>query len=193
MKMTNNISINKVLLPFAIIFALLAVVAGSPYKITIQPLSTSEEYEIEGKSVKVIDVQELAKWIMDKRDDIYLIDTRVKNEFDEYHIPFAFSGSVGESMNTAIDKKAAIIIYDKSSRYSIKKLIPLIYNRNEKIYVLIGGIDEWINEILFPDLREKNNFSEGEIEKIYKTSTYFGGKPILDNEHPKRKYKREGC
>jgi rhodanese-related sulfurtransferase len=177
----------------AILFALLAVVAGSPYKITILSVSINEEFDIEGKTLKVIDVKELAKWIMDKRDDFYLIDTRIINEFDEYHIPFAFSSSVRESINTAIDKKAAIIIYDKSSRYSIEKLISLINSRKEQAYVLKGGMDEWINKILFPDLRGNDDMSKEEIEKIYKTSTYFGGKPILDKDRPKRKYKREGC
>ena len=191
--MNDNKSLMKVLMLIAILFALLAVVAGSPYKITILPVSINEEFEIEGKSAKVIDVQELAKWIMDKRDDFYLVDTRVKNEFDEYHIPFAFSNSGIESLNKSIDKKAVIIIYDSSSRYSIEKLKPLINSRKEKAYVLKGGMDEWINKILFPDLRGESDLSKEEIEKIYKTSTYFGGKPILDKDRTKRKYKREGC
>ena len=95
--------------------------------------------------------------------------------------------------NISINKKAAIIIYDKSSRYSIKKIKPLINNRKEQVYVLKGGMDKWFNKILFPDLRENSELSEDELEKIYKTSTYFGGKPILDKDRPKRKYKREGC
>jgi len=191
--MNDNKSIKKVMVLVAIIFALLAVVAGSPYKITIQPIGINEEFDIEGKSVKVIDVKELAKWIIEKKDDYYLVDTRIKNEFDEYHIPFALSSSGIELMNTSIDKKAAIIIYDKGSRYSIEKLKQLIDNRNEQIYVVMGGMNEWINKILFPDLRGDSDLSKEEIEKIYKTSTYFGGKPILDKDRPKRKYKREGC
>ena len=193
MKTNNNKYLIKGLVSVAILFALLAVVAGSPYKITIQPVSVNEEFEIEGKSVKVIDAKELAKWIMDKRDDFYLIDIREINKFDEYHIPFAFSSSGRESMNTAFDKKAAIIIYDKSSRYSIEKLKPLISSRKEKAYVLKGGMNEWINKILFPDLRDNSDLSEEEIKKIYKMSAYFGGKPILDKDRPKRKYSREGC
>ncbi|MDH3267981.1 MAG: rhodanese-like domain-containing protein [Ignavibacteria bacterium] len=191
--MNSNKSFIKILMLLAILFALLAVVAGSPYKITIQPVSINEEFEIEGKSIKVIDVQELAKWIIDKRDDFYLVDTRVQNEFEKYHIPFALSISGEKLIDASVDKKEAIIIYDKSSRYSIKNIKPLINIRNEEVYFLKGGMDGWINEILFPDLRENNNLSKAEIEKIYKTSTYFGGKPTLDKGRPKRKYKREGC
>ncbi len=193
MKMNDNKLLKKVLLLVAIIFALLSVVAGSPYKISIRPVSTNEKFEIEGTSVKVIDVQELAKWIMDKRNDFYLVDTRIENEFDEYHIPFALSISGREMLNTPVYKKAAIIICDNSSRYSIKTIKSLINNRKEQAYVLKGGMEEWINKILFPDLRGNSDLSEEEIEKIYKASTYFGGKPILDKERPKRKYKREGC
>ena len=193
MKMNSNKSLIKILMAVAILFALLAVVAGSPYKITIQPVSVDEEFEIEGKSVKVIDAKELAEWIIEKRDDFYLIDIREINEFDQYHIPFALSSSGKESINSTINKKAAIIIYDKSSRYSIEKLKPLISSRKEKAYVLKGGMNEWINTILFPDLRDNSDLNEEEIEKIHKMSAYFGGKPILDKDRPKRKYSREGC
>lgn len=193
-KMDNRIKSIKIRLALiAIVFALLAAIAGSPYKITLQPVSTNEEFEIEGKSVKVIDVHEIAKWIMDKRDDFQLFDIRLKNEFDEYHIPFALSMSGTELPTSLIDHKSAIIIYNKTGSYSIKKIKPVINNSKEQIYVLIGGMDEWINKILFPDLKKNSNFTEKEIERIYKTSTYFGGKPILEKERPKRKYKREGC
>jgi rhodanese-related sulfurtransferase len=191
--MNSNKTLIKILMPVVILFALLAVVAGSPHKITIQPIGINEEFDIEGISVKVIDAKELAKWIMDKRDDFYIVDTRVKNEFAEYHIPFALSSSGDESLNTSLDKKTALIIYDRSSRYSIEKLNPIINSRKEQAYILKGGMDEWINKILFPDLRGDSDMSKEEIEKIYKTSTYFGGKPILDKDRPKRKYKREGC
>jgi rhodanese-related sulfurtransferase len=189
----NTNSLKKVLVLVAIVFALLAAVAGSPYKISILPISTSEEFEIEGKLVKVIDAQELAKWIMDKRDNFHLVDTRIKNEFNEYYIPFALNIPPTGFEFDLMESKKSIIIYDQSNRYLIEKLKPLINNRNEEVYVLKGGMDKWIDEILFPDLREKNYLSEEEIKNIYKTSTYFGGKPILDKERPKRKYKREGC
>jgi rhodanese-related sulfurtransferase len=189
----NNKSLKKVLSLAAIVFAVLAVVAGNPYKITIQPISTSEEFKIEERLVKVIDAQEVAKWIMDKRDNFQLVDTRIENEFNEYHIPFSLNIHRNGLELELMKSKKSIIIYDKNKRYSIEKLKPLISNRNEEVYVLKGGLDEWIDEILFPDIRNKNNLSEEEIKKIYKTSTYFGGKPILDKERPKRKYKREGC
>lgn len=189
----RNKSVKMRLAVIAIVFALLAAIAGSPYKITLQPLSTNDEFEIMGKSVKVIDVTDLAKWIMDKRDDFYLVDLRLKNKFDEYHIPFAFSVSETKLQSSKIEKKSVIIIYDEGSLYSIKKIKPVINDNEEQPYLLKGGMNEWINKIIFPDLKKNVNLSEEEIEKIYKTSTYFGGKPILENERPRRKYKREGC
>jgi rhodanese-related sulfurtransferase len=193
MEMNSNKSLIKILMLFAILFSLIAVFTGSPYKITIQPVSTNEEFEIEGKYIKVIDVKELAEWIMNKRGDFHLVDTRDKNEFEKYHMPFALSSSDEEFLNTSFAKKAAIIIYDSNSRYSTEKLKPLVNKRVEQIYILMGGMNEWTNKILFPDLREINDLTEEEIKKIYKTSTYFGGKPILDKDRPKKKYKREGC
>ena len=72
----RNKSHVKVLAFITILLAIFAAVAGSPYRISIQPVSTSEEFKIDGKTVEVIDVHELADWIMDKRDDFLLIDSR---------------------------------------------------------------------------------------------------------------------
>lgn len=191
--MNSKKSLIKILMLIAILFALLAVVTGSPYKITIQPVSINEKFEIEDKSIKVIDVKTLAEWIMDKRGDFYLVDTRDKNEFEKYHLPFAISSSDKEILKPSVDKKAVIIIYDNNSRYSTEKLKPLVKKRAQQNYVLLGGMNEWINKILFPDLRDINDLDEEEIQKIYRTSTYFGGKPILKKDRPKKKYKREGC
>ena len=189
----RNKSLKIRLAVIAIIFAVLAAIAGSPYKITLQPVSTNDEFEIRRKSVKVIDVQDLAKQIMDKRDDFYVIDLRLKKEFDKYHIPFAFSISDTELPKSLNNKKPNMIIYDEGSLYSIKKIKPIINESEGQTYLLMGGMNEWINKILFPDLKKNVNLSKEEIEKIYKTSTYFGGKPILEKERPRRKYKREGC
>jgi rhodanese-related sulfurtransferase len=193
MKMNSNTSIKKFLFPLTFILALLTVIAGSPYKISIQPININEMFDIDGKLVKVIDVQKLANWIMKKKDDYYLLDIRPKHKFSEYHIPFALSLSSGELQNTFFSKKESIIIYDTNSRYVIKHIKPIIDNRKEQVYLLKGGMEEWFNKVLFPDLTENSGLSENEIDKIYKRSIYFGGKPTLDRKRSKRQYKREGC
>lgn len=189
----NHKSLNTILISIAILLAVLAVVAGSPYKITINPINTSEKFEIEGKAINVIDAQELANWLMEKRNNFHLVDIRKMDEFNEYHIPFALNITRNMLNSELVESKESFVIYDQSSRYFIDTLQWIIKHRSEEIYVLKGGMDEWINKIIFPDLRERDSLSEKEIKKIYKTSTFFGGQPILNRELPKRKYNREGC
>ncbi|MGD8305337.1 MAG: rhodanese-like domain-containing protein [Ignavibacteria bacterium] len=190
--MITNSPSKKVLALSAIVLAILAVIAGSPYRISILPVTTSEEFLIADKTVRVIDVYELAGWIIDKRDDFVLIDSRMEKEYKKYHIPFSINVPESEINLELSGKINSLIIYDSNERYSIDKLELLINNRSEQIFVLKGGMDEWMNKILFPDLRE-SSMSKKEIDKIYKTSVFFGGKPILDKERPKRKFRREGC
>lgn len=190
--MIKNSPNKKVLALSAIVLAILAVIAGSPHKVSIQPVTTNEKFLIADKTVRVIDVYELVGWIIDKRDDFVLIDSRVGKEYKKYHIPFSVNVSELELDIEPNETIKSLIIYDSNERYLLNKLKSLINNRKERIFVLKGGMDEWMNKILFPDLRE-SSMSKKEIDKIYKTSIFFGGKPILDKERPKRKFRREGC
>ncbi len=190
--MVKKNSSKKILALSAIVLAILAIIAGSPYKVSIQPATTNEEFLIADKTVRVVDVYELAGWIIDKRDDFVLIDSRLGKEYKKYHIPFSINVPDSEINLELSERINSLIIYDSNERYSLNKLELLINNRKERIFVLKGGMDEWMNKILFPDLRE-SSMSKKEIDKIYKTSIFFGGKPILDKERPKRKFRREGC
>lgn len=182
----------KVLAIVTVVISLFAAIEGSPYRISIQPANNNEEFKIAGKTLKVMDVNNLAEWIMDRRNDFLLIDLRPVKKFHNYHLPFAINVPNAKTQNEFESTSASIVIYGDNKRYSVSNLESLVKDRSEQVYILKGGMAEWINKILFPDLRE-NKLSKKETDKIYKTSTFFGGKPYMDNKRSKRKYKREGC
>jgi rhodanese-related sulfurtransferase len=192
MNENKNIRIVKFLVPITIALSFLAVIAGSPYTVSIVPTSVDESFDIIGSNVKVIDAKEIASWIIKKRNDFNLFDIRTENEFKEYHIPHAIN--INDESNSSVKPEAAsiIVIYDESNRYSIEKIKPLIKDRKGELYLLKGGMSSWMNEILFPDLRA-TELSKEEINRIYKTSSYFGGKPLTGKERTRKKYSREGC
>lgn len=189
---SKNKSIIKVLAFVAIAISLFAAVVGSPYKISIQPVNTKESFEIAGESVEVIDVNMLAEWIMDKRNDFFLIDSRSNKKFQEYHLPFALNIQGVNFKDALAESEKSMIIYDENERYTVDKLEMLVKNRSNQVYILKGGVVEWMDRIIFPDVRGLT-LSKEEKDKIYKTSSYFGGKPTTEKERKRKKFKREGC
>jgi len=189
---SKNVRLIKTLVLIAIVFSFLAVIAGNPYTVSIVPVDTDEEFEIEGNVVKVIAAGDLAARLIAKRNDFNLFDIRSDSDFKEYHIPHSINISSENFTQIKQDEASIIIIYDEGNRYVIGKIKPLVKDVKADVYLLKGGIRGWMNEVLFPDLRN-TKLSKDETDKIYKTSSFFGGKPVTDKERKRKKYSREGC
>ena len=64
----------------------------------------------------------------------------------------------------------------------------------KKAYFIRGGIDEWMNKVLFPVLpKNSSNEEEDVFKKIERRSRYFGGSPKREGDNTKKVYRREGC
>ncbi|UCE05638.1 MAG: YeeE/YedE family protein, partial [bacterium] len=188
----KNITLNKKLALLAVVPAIFATVVGNPSKTTI----TYKEAMIDENLVKYVDVQQLAEWIMDKQDNFSLIDLRSKWKFEQYHIPFAQNITSNSLANETVPERGKIIIYGQDETlpkgdWQILKDIGF-----ENVYLLRGGLNEWLDKVIFPDLTKMGVRDENVIERIKKTSWYFGGKPKLrekDKSKFPKKYRREGC
>lgn len=182
----------KILATVAILLSFLAVIVGNPYTVSLVPVNPDEEFEIGSSVVKVIDAGELAKWIIEKKNDFILYDIRPEKDYKEYHIPHSLNVNSIPYQDQHKQKKSDAVIYNSGNRYIIENIKPLIKDLNSKVYLLKNGMSGWMNEVLFPDLRGLN-LSKEEINKIYRISSFFGGKPVTDKERTRKKYSREGC
>ena len=188
----KNIRLIKILVAIAILFSFLALIVGNPYTVSIVPVRAGESFDIDSKAVKVIDAKELAAWIIGKRNDFNLFDIRSESDFKKYHIPHSLNISPENYIELKQNDASITIIYDEDNRYIIGKIKPVVKNAKADVYLLKGGIRSWMDEIIFPDLRG-SELGKEESDKIFKTSTFFGGKPVTDKERKRKKYSREGC
>ncbi len=189
----KNITLEKSLAFFALILAFFAAITGDPQGAGTE---TIKQVELSETSVKFIQVQELAEWIIQKKNDFELIDIRDKKAFDKYHIQFATNIPYDLLVDKDFINKTKNILYWQNERFPQETMSFIKNGSEEKIYVLRGGINAWIDKIIFPDISKIEKDDQAAIAKISRTSRYFGGKPKNSKKtNPKirRKYNREGC
>jgi rhodanese-related sulfurtransferase len=180
----------------AFLLAIFAALLGEPYKVSEQKSKMVKPLEIKEIKIDYIESSQLAEWLMEKKADLIVFDVRTVAEFNDYHIPSARDITILENHVETIPLDQTIVIYSENNVSAIERWLELKHYGYEKVYLLEGGIRSWVEEILFPDLSNQSGLGEAAIEKINKTSLYFGGKPKIDEFYKnksRKKYHREGC
>ena len=175
MKLTPN----KTLAGSAIILSFFAVIAGNPF-------SNKKSY---------INPEQFADLLIAKKQNLTVVDLRGRKDYNDYHIPSAINVGASKINPNVFDKDNMIVFY--SGRDNISKAVQYKFEKEgfKDAYFLNGGIDDWMNKILFPVLPENSSEAEKKnFEKIERRSMYFGGQPEREDENSTKKvYRREGC
>jgi rhodanese-related sulfurtransferase len=122
---------------------------------------------------------ELAEWIRDRRPHLRVVDVRAEAEFDEYHLPRA------ERMTQA-------------TTFAADDTIVLVAGgsvRARNVYVLRGGVQAWIDEVLNPTITaDAAPSARAAYERASVVSRYFGGVPrVVDKRPAAQSVRRRGC
>ena len=174
-----KIAPNKILASTAIILSVFAMIAGSPF-------SSKKSY---------INPEQFADSLISKKQNLTVIDLQSKKDYNNYHIPSAINANAVDINPQTFDKNNMIVFY--SGRDNISKAIQYKFEKEgfKDAYFLNGGIDDWMNKVLFPVLPKSSSEAEKKnFEKIERRSIYFGGQPEREDENSVKKvYRREGC
>ena len=125
---------------------------------------------------------ELAEWIRDRKPHLRVVDTRTEAEFDAYHLPRAERLT---SSTTFAPDDTIVLVAGGSVR-----------SRN--VYVLRGGIQAWIDEVMNPTITaEAAPSARAAYQRASVVSRYFGGVPRVVDKLPARAnaatVRRRGC
>lgn len=190
-----KLTLNQKFAAAAFVFALLAAVVSIPKRgnsnLNLQELASLVENEKDH-----IDANELADWIMQKRNDYILIDTREKSLYDEYHIPTADNISLQKLINENFPADKKIVIYSEGGTHGAQGWFFLKSKGYKKVYFLRYGLNEWIDDLLFPKVsKELYESNSEEYQNIARKAAFFGGEvELTDSTNIKTKsYRREGC
>jgi rhodanese-related sulfurtransferase len=156
----------------------LVAVTGDPYgggavTINAQELATIVEQEIDH-----VTVQELADWIIRKKTDFRLIDVRDPESFEAYYIPGAENVPVGRLPDYPLERNETIVIYSDGGMHSAQAWFLLRAKGYAGAKILLYGLEEWKDRILFPALPESPAPDQlADVRRAREISAFFGGQP----------------
>ena len=174
-----KLRLNKTLASVAVIFSVFAMVVGNPF-------STKKSF---------INPEPFADSLIARKQNMTIVDLRDKKDYDEYHIPSALNTSATEINTSDFNRNDMIVLY--SGNDNISKAIQYKFEKEgfKDAYFLNGGIDDWMNKVLFPVLpMNASEKDKKDFETIERRSMYFGGHAErADKNSTKKVYRREGC
>lgn len=173
-----RITFNKIFTASAVLLSVFALIAGNPF-------SSKKSY---------INPEQFADSLIAKKQNLEIIDLRPAKEFNYYHIPGAINVNPGEINSGKLSKNDMIVVY--SGRDNISRTVQYKAEKAgiKNVFFLNGGIDGWMNRVIFPVLpKNSNEEQKREFEKIERRSMYFGGQPEREGDNTKKVYRREGC
>jgi rhodanese-related sulfurtransferase len=121
---------------------------------------------------------QVARWIREHKSGLRVIDLRPAADFKSYHIP----GSVNRSLQTVVSRDASVddtvVLLADNGSHADEARARIHHDSNGKVFILRGGIDEWLAEVMNPVLSTTATpEQERAFEEQAALSRYFGGQP----------------
>jgi rhodanese-related sulfurtransferase len=121
---------------------------------------------------------ELAAWIIEGRADYRLVDVREAKAYAEYHVPTAESVPLPTLLDGALGRTEKVVLYGDGGVHAAQGWTVLKGRGFTQAYTLLGGLDAWRDEVLFP-VAPQNPTPEDQarFERAVQVATFFGGQP----------------
>ena len=122
---------------------------------------------------------ELADWIVAGRQDFRLIDLRTAAEYAEYHIPQAENVAITALADSDLARNEKIVLYSAEGIHSAQAWLLLRAQGYEGVYTVLGGLEGWKDEVLFPVLpADAVPRDRAQFERAAALAQFFGGARI---------------
>ena len=161
----------------ALVLGGLAVVAGSPRRTDSTPDVDALAREVTEEADHVTAV-ELASWIRDRKLSLRVVDIRDSADFEQYHIPRAERIPLANLVKTQFDTDETIVLYSGGGAHAAQAWVFLRAKGFNRVFFLRGGIEEWLDEVMNPQIPTNARAGEREyMDSVAVLSRYFGGIP----------------
>ena len=121
---------------------------------------------------------QIAAWLHD-RHDVRIFDVRTQAAFDAFAIPAAEHIATDALSALALERTDTVVVYGEAEDGEAVRALQQLRARDiSASYVLRGGVDEWVADVLNPTLPvNATEEQEAEFERVAELSRYFGGVP----------------
>jgi rhodanese-related sulfurtransferase len=141
-------------------------------------LHETELATIVGREVDHVSPAELASWIIEGRSDYRLLDLRAPGAFAEYHIPTAENVPVASLPDAALARPEKLVLYSDGEIHAAQAWMLVKAKGYAGATTLLGGLEGWRDEILFPALPANATPSDrARFERAAVVARFFGGQP----------------
>jgi rhodanese-related sulfurtransferase len=121
---------------------------------------------------------ELAAWIIEGRGDYRLIDLRDEKAYGEYHVPTAENVPLTALAEAELSHDEKLVLYSDGGIHASQALLYLWGRGYRNAYTLLGGLDAWKDEVLFPVAPAQPTEQErAQFERAIQVAKFFGGQP----------------
>lgn len=152
MKITNLFDAKTAVILLLVLGALLAI---SPAGLRTAHNASPEELAaaITSKS-NFVTAEDISAWIIDKRPDLFIIDLRSSEDYNQYHIPGAINIPLAklfeqESLDM-LSNDYLNVLYSNGDTNASQAWVMLSQTGIES-YILMGGLNYWAKAILNPE------------------------------------------
>ncbi len=160
----------------AVVVGLIAVF-GDPYGGRVVKLDTRELASIVQDEVDHVVAEELADWIVQGQMDFRLLDLRDEAAYAEYHVPGAERVPISELVDYPLLRNEKIVLYSGGGIHSAQAWFLLRAHGYRGVYMLLGGLDAWKDDVLFPGPPEVGGEASPAFARAAEVSRFFGGTP----------------
>lgn len=172
-------SLQSKLALLAFVLGALAI-SGNPYGGGAVTLHPQELATLVSREADHVTVQQLADWIIKGRADFRLIDLRKAEDYAAYHIPAAENVPLAALPGRMPARNEKVVLYSDGGIHAAQAWFLLAAQGYSGAYILLGGLDEWKDRVLFPTLPAGATPEQiAAFEKDRQVSAYFGGTPRI--------------
>jgi hypothetical protein len=213
----RQFTVNRKLAMLAVALGTLALFA-QPHRGPFVKLDSRELASVVEAEVDHVAAAELAAWIVEGRADYRLLDLRTEQEYAAYHIPTAENVPLTGLADYPLLRNEKIVLYSAGGIHSAQAWMLLRARGYDGVYMVLGGLDAWKDEVLFPSpAADAGPQARAQFERAAQVAKFFGGEarvagdavaPTAGAELPKltapppmpgpatpvaKKKKKEGC
>jgi hypothetical protein len=177
MRFLSQLSLNQKLGLVALALGALAVFANVAPGHTVT-LNAKEFLTGVDRQEDHVTPAELAAWIIEGRADYRLVDVRDEKAFAEYHVPGAENVPLATVLDGALARTDKVVLYGDGGVHAAQAWMVLKGRGFTKAYTLLGGLDAWKDEVLFPVMPQSPTAEQqAQFERAAQVAKYFGGQP----------------
>jgi hypothetical protein len=121
---------------------------------------------------------ELAAWIVEGRADYRLVDLRDAKDYAEYHVPGAENLPLPQVADGGLARNEKLVLYGEDAVHASQAWTVLKARGFVASYTLLGGLDAWKDEVLFPVAPAQPTAEEqARFDRAVQLARFFGGLP----------------